>query len=73
MGRKKEYNVFGFDVVDHINAEYGICPRYTVVETTSFKSIANIINWLNAHHFDYRGLIEQGLALQSPEGMYQFV
>lgn len=29
-----------------------------------------IIDWLNAHHFDYRGLIEKGLALTAPEGMY---
>ena len=29
------------------------------------------INWLNAHHFDYRGLIEKGLALEAPEGMYE--
>lgn len=28
------------------------------------------IDWLNKHHFDYRGLIEKGLALQAPEGMY---
>ena len=28
------------------------------------------IDWLNAHHFDYRGLIEKGLALKAPEGMY---
>ena len=27
--------------------------------------------WLNAHHFDYRGLIEKGLALEAPEGMYK--
>ena len=32
---------------------------------------ANMINWLNAHHFDYRGLIEKGLALEAPEGMYK--
>ena len=25
----------------------------------------------NAHHFDYRGLIDQGLALPAPEGMYE--
>ena len=30
----------------------------------------NIIDWLNAHHFDYRGLIEKGLALKAKEGMY---
>lgn len=28
------------------------------------------IDWLNAHHFDYRDLIEKGLALEAPEGMY---
>jgi hypothetical protein len=27
-------------------------------------------DWLNAHHFDYRCLIEKGLALEAPEGMY---
>lgn len=30
------------------------------------------IDWLNAHHFDYRGLIEKGLALKAPEGMYEY-
>ena len=29
------------------------------------------IDWLNAHYFDYRGLIEKGLALEAPEGMYK--
>ena len=28
------------------------------------------IDWLNKHHFDYRGLIEKGLALKALEGMY---
>lgn len=28
------------------------------------------IDWLNARHFDYRGLIGMGLALEAPEGMY---
>ena len=31
------------------------------------------IDWLNAHHFDYRGLIEKGFALEAPEGMYKTV
>ena len=29
------------------------------------------LDWLLAHHFDYRGLIEKGLALEAPEGMYK--
>lgn len=28
-------------------------------------------DWLNAHYFDYRGLIEKGLAFEAPEGMYK--
>lgn len=28
------------------------------------------IDWFNAHHFDYRGLIEMGLALKAPEDLY---
>ena len=29
-----------------------------------------LIDWLNEHHFDYRGLIEKGLALEAPKDMY---
>jgi len=29
-----------------------------------------IDDWLNAHHFDYRGLIKKGLALKAQGGMY---
>lgn len=34
-------------------------------------SAINMINWLNTHHFDYRGLIEKGLAIEAPKGMYK--
>lgn len=37
---------------------------YVYVE--SFDSF----NWLNEHHFDYRGLIDKGLALEAPKNMY---
>lgn len=28
-------------------------------------------DWCNEHHFDYRGLIPMGLALEAPEDMYK--
>lgn len=34
------------------------------------ETCMDYIDWLNAHHFDYRGLIKKGLALKAPEGMY---
>lgn len=37
----------------------------------SFGDSADFVDWLNANHFDYRGLIEKGLALEAPEGMYK--
>ena len=29
------------------------------------------VDWYNLHHFDYRGLIEKGLAIKAPKGMYK--
>lgn len=29
----------------------------------SFTDLDKVMNWLNAHHFDYRGLIERGLGI----------
>jgi hypothetical protein len=38
---------------------------------STLPSYSRHIDWLNAHHFDYRGLIEKGLALEAPDGMYK--
>ena len=32
---------------------------------------ADAIDWLNEHHFDYRGLINKGLALEAPKDIYK--
>ena len=41
-------------------------------DVTQVSNHCAAIDWLNAHHFDYRGLIPMGLALEAPEGMYKF-
>lgn len=57
----------------------------TEEEATEFESISEellehgtseeiwdtVVDWLNAHHFDHRHLIEKGLAIEAPEGMYE--
>ena len=49
------------------------CSDYTY-----FKTSDKVIDWLNKHYFDYRidpstgkTLIESGLAIEAPEGMYK--
>lgn len=46
---------------DTLDNEYGYIDKECIVET---------FNWLNAHHFDYRGLIPMELALKAPKDMY---
>ena len=58
--REKRPNPYGI-----INNE-GVDNLLLSVSVTSTV----LIDWLNAHHFDYRGLIDRGLALEAPEGMY---
>ena len=36
----------------------------------SCRQATNFMDWLNAHHFDYRGLIEKGLAIEATEDIY---
>ena len=42
-----------------------------LITNKKFYEITTISqDWYNKHNFDYRGLIEKGLALAAPEGMY---
>lgn len=36
----------------------------------TIRQSTNLQDWLNTYHFDYRGLIPMGLAIEAPEGMY---
>ncbi len=43
-----------------------------VYGVTSISRHDEMTDWLNAHHFDYRNLIEKGLAIEAPEEMYDY-
>ena len=55
---RKEYDYL-YDLQDEYDSNIDI----------QFK--IDLFDWLNEHHFDYRGLIEKGLALEAPEEMYK--
>ena len=58
------------DYIDVI-VDDGVCSTYR--RTIWFDEIVSSVkcfDFLNAHHFDYRGLIEKGLALEALPGMY---
>jgi hypothetical protein len=53
--------------------DFGYLEGGTLVEYISsipYSLCIYVIDWLNAHHFDYRGLIEKGLAIEAPKDMY---
>lgn len=54
---------------------YGDIITYSSYEggmsTVELADIIGFQDWLNAHHFDYHGLIDKGLALEAQEGMYK--
>jgi hypothetical protein len=53
--------------------EYELLANHCIVTSIGFAHLEAqmLINWLNAHHFDYRGLIPMGLALEAPAEMYK--
>lgn len=36
-----------------------------MIGTDNISYMLDVIDWLNSHHFDYRGLIEKGLAINA--------
>lgn len=51
------------------NKIHEICSRCEYLGRINDITLAEI-DWLNKHHFDYRGLIERGLAIEASEDMY---
>lgn len=64
MTEEEKYELYGVNGVLSIDFEF---EEYKMVHLLKSH---NVIDWLIEHHFDYRGLIGRGLALEAPEGMY---
>ena len=62
------FKLFGINLVDSIGADYikiNECTGITFFLNKGFDvetHLDKLIDWLNKNHFDYRGLIERGLA-----------
>lgn len=55
---------------EYLDVKMQECERVALAEVYRPEAISIVFDWLNAHHFDYRGLIKKGLALEAPEDMY---
>lgn len=68
----------GLRFIEHIKPYLRSLSSMTEEEEKEFQEIKLsyhfdedgyiLFDWLNAHYFDYRGLIEKGLALEAPKG-----
>lgn len=65
------FNLFGISLVDSIETDYikiNECTGITFFLDKGFDietHLDKLLDWLNRNHFDYRGLIEKGLALDA--------
>jgi hypothetical protein len=70
---KKEFiHHASYEIEESVNGrhyEYYLKDGVGTIEEPTCNPEA--IDWLNTHHFDYRGLIEKGLALEAPKNMYK--
>jgi hypothetical protein len=51
------------DMTEEEKREYSLTKMLSIVDYPTLESF----DWFNAHHFDYRGLIEKGLAIAVTE------
>lgn len=79
------YNMVNL-TVDNESGKYELVPLFDIKpylrpmssmtdkegeELNEHITIYDDVDWMLAHHFDFRGLIEEGLALEAPIDMYK--
>lgn len=70
---KRRFERSGFliydDNFDNDNEKTGTYYGYRYIE---IYDLTYAIDWLNRNHFDYRGLIEKGLAIKATKETYRY-
>ena len=67
----KYFQVLSDGSIDNTDATIQDLNKFNMHWVSFDKDTVTLyLDWLNAHHFDYRGLIDKGLALEALEGMY---
>lgn len=70
-GKELEHIFCEIDAPCWVDTTYG-CVTFASDNDFISAEIAEVYtDWLNKKMFDYRGLIEKGLAIEAPEGMYK--
>lgn len=66
------YEQLPYDITRIYSGKFDLIDDIHLGSSISIDDMAFLLDCLNKWHFDYRGLIEKGLALEAPEGMYNF-
>ena len=59
-----EYKPYLFPI-SRMTEEEKLMYEGLMIGTDNVPYMLDVIDWLNSHHFDYRGLIEKGLAIDA--------
>lgn len=66
---KEELKEFSYTILQQPDLD--AVRNWQNLSIDDLEELTKVLDWLNTHNFDYRGLIEKGLALEAPEGMYK--
>ena len=69
---KEELIDLGLGYIDNGRYDNEDGVKIYIGESFQFIPCFELYDWLNSHMFDFRGLIEKGLALEAPKDMYKF-
>ena len=66
------YNIEYYDYKPYLRPMSSMTEEEEIYYNTIYSTLKfyEKEDWLNANHFDYRGLIPMNLALEAPKGMY---